>query len=373
MQKFLMCALLALTAMASAGESSDKQQQAGQAVEAWQHDFYLHLLNHNNPELQAYGVMFLSPSTQQPPQSSIEQQVAPVLYALAQNAELSHHAIWLITDLCLSELVYKDCNISRLMEHMVTAYGDELTTYLPMIRSALSADIESEVVEWLSRMSVLPGYQLHKDISSSLVTALNEYVILNPLPVEHLDGYLGMGSFMNEDDFTSDELKNLHEHANEYMLLLIRIKLSLSMPVPAFKSVIDACEQYPKLHTQCLQTGKLLVTDDGHYLNLAVGYQLQSLALRHAGETAQAEQAQQKLQAVKAEVNCLSRWAQYPVLPKMNLELMNENLEVKRTRGDRAARLHYAKKNHASELSKGNANEGDGPEQCLYDKASWES
>jgi len=368
--KHIFLILLLVFGFAHADEELSAEQQAVQKMSDWQTGFYHYLLQHRDSELKAYGAFFLANMAigHQELSEQDEQLIKPVVEQIIRDPASNHHTLWLISELCFDSQVLPDCDIGALMATQENQHGDHLLSYLFQLNQAMNEGIEGEVIDWMTRMSQSREYGFTMQYSFAFENALNAYAKAVPIPQDMLNPELEYMVDMAE--MTADDIKLFNDNREHYELAYQKILHDLKMPFPAFKPIIDACETYQELHEACHAIGQKL-TSGGEYISLVIGYKLQSIALKHKGLDKQAGLVGDRVNAVKAEMECLRELVKYPPLPGMDIALLNDNMLVKRGQGERAAMFHWANKKHKQAVDSGDelANSLN-PELCRYDQGS---
>jgi hypothetical protein len=370
MMKHIILTLLLFFELANSDEELSAEEQSVQMMSQWQTGLYHQLLKHEDPELRAYGVFFLATmDMNQLISEQNEQLLKPVVDEIIHNPDSNHHALWLITEICLDSRMLPDCDIDALFAAQENRHGDRMLSYLYQLNQAMNAGIEGEVIDWIERMSQSREYGFSMEYSFAFDDALNAYSKAVPIPPDMLNRELEF--MVDMADMTADEIIFFNENKEHYELAYQKILHDLRMSFPAFKPIIEACETHQELHEACHSIGQKMTNGGGDYISLVIGYKLQSIALNHIGLVKRAELAVDKVNAVKAEIECLRGLVNYPHLPKMDIVLLNENMLVKRGQGERAAMFHWAKQKHKQAVDSGDEQATSlNPELCRYDQGS---
>ena len=340
------------------------------AMTAWDMGFKTHLLNHEDPELQVYGLSMLSPGLQtSDPSDPLVEQINKQVEQLSQQG-LSPQAFVLLESVCQNQLLASRCDRVALMERQMAEYPDDMFSYFSPLSAAMNQGIEGEAIDLVRQMASTHHYTLTMHYGQVLEDELQAYVKVNPFSEAMLEEGLDdqMTWFYKEEELSEQQLSEIRKQMPEDMVLMRQISFDMAMPIHPFKGLLDACKQYPELESECLVISEKLIQHSGEYIARMIGLNIAENIYEARGDITRHEQALNNKAALHAEIKCLGQLVNVKNVFGEHANDMSERVRIAREKGDRAGMIHHANLLHQRAIQQGDYNvESLNPELCLTD------
>ncbi|WP_143751566.1 hypothetical protein [Marinicella litoralis] len=338
---------------------------------SWDQQFQLHLLNSDDSDLQAFGLLQLSSVLTAPmADERVVKQVKKAIKSLSERGDLSSQALFIMTNVCHSQLEPGVCDQSYFIAKQLQDYPDDMAVYLSPLNQAFQLEIEGEVFDLVKQMAATPYLSNHSHYSQAYEDALHSYFKQHPFSDSMIDEALveHLNWFHRDDEISEELLEGLRQNMPENILLIKMIVSELSMPILPYKGLMDACRTYDELSEECLTIADKLTSLSKDYIGIIIGlaipeqmYEAQGLIQKHQEALFNKEQK-------KAEVACLGKLVNVSDIFGENRSDMSERFKVTRQAGERAGMIHHANLLYQRALLQdAEQAEAMNPEHCLVE------
>ncbi len=370
MRMNLKCCVLLLmavtTVMPTAAMQAAETDSESQLMQAWEHDFNWYLLDHKDPNLQAYGLFALT--TFGGPQAvSVLHGKALLDYerahaALLADQGLNAPSMFLLLTVCQNGKDVAGCDYFQLAENLMRLHSENMASYLFSLSMAAQHDDEGDLVALVRAMADAAFINEHLHVTAGFESVLRSYATEQPIPDMGFELVTKMP--LAVEPSSAAEMKSVKEQINARRMFMYINSINLSLPVSPYQPLIEACKNYQELSDDCLSISKVFI-QSGQWLPVAIGHSMQVNLFASRGDVKAHEQALKRKAALKEYTACLSQISNMPALHQLNLDHAWQRMQNTREQGELAAMYHYAKVKYQEGLASGHADaELRNPDMC---------
>lgn len=341
------CICLTIFISLSTLTSAESQENVSPEYTYFPHEdqFYLELMEHINPELQAIGLNYWNyhydPEVHD---DSVHQKMSKTFNQLKHKSNLPVSAFNELLNVCRTEKTYIKCDIEEIIFKQIRLYPQEATVYLLPLELALEEDNEADIFHLIKQMAFARSFDTRINYKQNFYDAVNEHITNNPHSQEGFDYLLEdyIDHFYRTVPPTKSELEQIQTLMPDYIKVLAKQFASLSKPIPNLRPLVVACSQYTELKDQCLNISKLMFSSAKSGLGKLVSLAIEEKVFRNSGQIELAEKAKTKKENLKAVFICLSNYELPRILDK-SYRLYGQALAVTIKEGELAGNKHLAK------------------------------
>ncbi len=369
MQNKLISMLLAVMLISSVKAESVPEPQYPAMLD-WEIAFHQSLLDSENPELQVYGLLFLSDRFWTEAHPSLLEQMRSVFKSITEYKSLSLKGGTILLSLCESKVFSMDCDLIQLMEQQLKQYPNDLSAYFYPLSKAMVLNIEGEVIDLVQRMASSTHFSnnMHYDpiFENALLAYLKDTPYTAAVLAEGLDDHLRW--FHRDIDITDEQLASIKTAMPQNLLLMQKIISELKMPIFSYKGLLDACQTYAELTADCLKISAKMISSSNEYIDMMIGLAIPVKMYEAQGAVKKHEQALLRKDLKHTEMECVAALVEIKDIFGVNAPDMFERIEITREQGDRAGMIHHANVLYQRALEQGDENaEIINPETCLVE------
>gem|GEM_PF-5415576 len=360
--------MMAFTPLKAEGLTHDLNQGVD-SISHWEQGFNLYLLRNEDPNLQAYGLYYLSSfglHGQSDLNDSILSEYKKVMAALLEDNSLDAQSMFLLLTTCYNGKTVEDCDYLKVSENLMQFHSDNMASFLFALNQAQLNEVEGEVISLVRNVANATFVDEYLHVSEAYAMALSEYVEKQPLPESAFKYETDL--FLGKESLTATELQSLQARLGEYHLFMYKNMVNLQLPIPAFKALIDTCKGYPELYDDCMSISEVFI-QSGHWIPEMLGHRIQINLFEISGNSKAHELAVARKSQLKETINCLVNASRMPSLFKLDLEHAYQRMQVTQEKGERAGMYHYAKLKYQEAAEQGDPYaESLNPDLCVVEE-----
>ena len=337
-------------------------QDSVDLMQQWQHEFDVFLLNHEDPNLRAYGVYSLTHEEDE----EIVKKVKQTLVDLSSRTDLSDESYALLTNSCYEKGLMDQCDGLGLNNKYMSQYPGNLNAYLIPLTIALKDNDEAAIQNIMASMSAAEFINEWHYYNEDFEQALQVYLKAFPFPKKMID--YEIKDMKKRNRFSQFKLKYLSDNMSGYMLLVNKFGYNFVRgSYTSYESLTDVCEN--KAHySACLDLAEILISHSHSLISKSLGYKIKINTVKVAGDQTEAEVFETQLKSFKYHYECLHNISNEMNIYDMNLSHEDIKISVSRDKGDMAGLYHIAEIKYEEALENGDHDaESKNPDLCLQE------
>lgn len=311
--------------------------------EAWIQDFKQYALNHEDKNVQVYGLMMSMGWGAHKGNDEQLKVIHTKFEELSQDETLSAQAMLMMDSLCSHPNLLSLCDATALMEQTMRVHADDFMAYMSPLSAAINLGIEGEVVDLIQQMANTQKMTKMMYLSESFNNALDNYAKNNPFTDDHLhEAWIDNEIIFNRNSWSEKDHEYVKKQFPVSLLLIKKMGIQLDLPVIAYRGVLYACETYSELRSDCLNISSKLTAVDDDYMSVTIGYAIKEIVYEALGDSKALNHAKSSKQALKDEMSCFRKFMKSDNVFQRDAQEQIEILTMHLTSGDRSAFKKHA-------------------------------
>lgn len=349
---------------------ADKQamtvaEQSQQSFKKWEHELNEYLIDHTNADISVTGLYhkyrMLSIEPNEDNQVAIN-KIVNVLDDIVSTETLQPQSLILAYNICARDALEYLCDVKLIIKKLIQKAPQNMMVYIYDLKQAVIENDQPKIKSIIDAMAKSTSSRSYFYISKDLEEVIENYAVTHPFVNNDF-----VQEIMAVNGVSEQMINNMLNNPEKYQLFTVKMAYKLSLPTPAFNSLVGVCSEVSDMYKPCLKIAETMINNGDTIIGMMIGYSIKSEVYKFNEMHPQAKEAKIDLESFRKEYHCISSAmyaSQHSMDNLFDTEFLVTGTKKERLEGEYANIIKMAELNYQQQLELGYEKAID-PETCF--------